>query len=52
MCTSFELLVVASYSVRQRYFAGIAKIGDVELHAAFKAALARERPARTDHIFG
>ena len=36
----FELLVVASCSVRHRYFAGIAKIGDVRLHAGFKPALA------------
>ena len=36
----FSTLVVASCRVRHRYFAGIAKIGDVRLHAGFKATLA------------
>jgi hypothetical protein len=34
-------LVFASCSVRQRYFAGIANIGDVSFHAGLNAALAR-----------
>ena len=34
-------LVFARCSVRQRYFAGIANIGDVSLHAGLNAALAR-----------
>jgi len=38
-----ELLVVACRRVRQGYFAGIAKIGHVRLHAGFKAALASLR---------
>ena len=33
-------LVVACRRVRQRYFAGIAKIGGVRLYAGFKVALA------------